>query len=90
MLIIVERGCRALNIRKGMVAEIVEAVNKGPDYSHQAACSVVFRVPVGYTKRGNRLRLWARHINRLRDPEFNLSTGRPEHRIRVRYIGEAR
>lgn len=69
-------GCKALDLPKGAVLQVVSAEAMGPDYSHQAL------VVVQYGTR--RVSLWARHPNRLQDPTFNLNNGNPLKRITVK------
>lgn len=72
---IVKKGCADLGIKKGMLAEIVSVEPMGLEFSNSA------RVKVRIGRR--EYTLWARHANRVQDPEFNLNNGSPELNIRI-------
>ncbi len=60
----VQKGCKTLDITKGMTATVTEIKPLGADYSHQV------KVILSY---GNRMvALYATHMNRLSDPVIPL------------------
>jgi len=59
------KGCLLLDIRKGMVANVISIQPLGPDYSYQAKVTLQFP--------GRQVSLYARHTNQTQKPKFNLS-----------------
>lgn len=78
--IVVDAGCKALNIHKHAVAVISEIKELGAEYSHTV------RVKIKMARHGGQERsLVARHINRLSDETFNLANPwRSDQKIKAR------
>lgn len=79
--VIVEKGCRANGIDKGVRASVKAIEPLGPDYNHLVRVTLFF---LNGFKSGKTVALYARHANRLSDPLVSLSDVRPEHKIQVR------
>lgn len=76
----VVKGCRKLEIVKGVFATVKETQLLGADYSHQVRVS--FQVMNGFHS-GKTFVLYARHENRLSDPVVRMNNGNPAHMIEV-------
>ena len=68
------KGCQAREIAKG-TATVKELTELGSEYGHS--------VRVVLTYKGRNIVLFARHLNRLGDPQVNLNTGNPLHTIKI-------
>ena len=74
----VVNGSRALGIPAHSNLYNVEVTPLGPDYGHQ--------VKVSFVHNGTQRTLYARHMNRVNEPEFNMNSGNPLKKIRVRNV----
>lgn len=81
-------GCRALNIKKGEKYTVTTIESLGSEYSHGVRLVLVktYLSLAGNTEYGKKTVLWARHMNRLNDAEFNLNNGDPFKKIRVKFV----
>lgn len=70
----ITKGCKARGIKKGR-ALVVSITELGADYGHSV------KVVLAYN--GKNYAFFARHVNRLSDPEVNLNDGDPTHAIKV-------
>jgi len=72
----ITKGCDGLQLRKNQKAIVMGITMLGAEYSHQ--------VKVTLNLGGRQTSLYARHINRLSDPTFNLNNGNPLKRVTIR------
>jgi hypothetical protein len=75
--VVVTKGCADRLVRSGTVAIVKKVEAMGADYNHAAKVVLAlshFRSVVFY----------ARHPNRLSDPEISMNDGNPLHKIKVR------
>ena len=79
--IAIVKGCKALDISKGVIARVVSIEPMGAEYSHQVR--VTFRFLNGF-RAGKTCVLWARHPNRLADLTVNLNNGNPCNIVQIR------
>jgi hypothetical protein len=76
----VEKGCNAVGITKGSMAQVKAIADLGPDYSHSVYVELFF---LNSFASGKTFQLYARHLNRLADTFVNLNDGNPNHKITV-------
>jgi hypothetical protein len=84
--VVVEKGCRTLDISKGVTAIVTEVKLLGAEYSHFVQVNLKF---VNGFKAGKTVVLNARHINRLSDLTTNLSDGWGRGKLVVRLSKKA-
>lgn len=76
----IAKGCRALDLPKGVSATVVSVTAMGAEYSH--AARVVLRLRNGF-RAGQTVTLWVRHPNRLGDACVRLNNGDPTKHIEI-------
>ncbi len=73
-------GCAARQVKAHSAWVVTDVSHLGPDHGHQVR--VVLRaISAGPTRS---IAWYARHANRLSDPEIRLNDGNPLHRIRIK------
>ena len=72
----ITKGCASLGIKKGR-GTLVSTQELGADYGYS--------VRVVISTHGKTYAFYARHINRLSDPEVNLNNGNPTKTIKVKF-----
>jgi hypothetical protein len=74
--LIIVSGSKALNLSKGAHLHVLEVIPLGAKYG--------YFVKVQFETKGRTMSLYARHMNRLNDDEFNMNNGDPLNKIRVK------
>jgi hypothetical protein len=81
--VIIAKGCKAREIKKGVKVDVVSVVQLGADYGH--CVKIVLEVPSPWIGRSTRpVAFYVRHVNRLSDDTIGMNDGNPMHRIEVR------
>lgn len=77
----ITKGCNARSVTKGATAVIKAVEPLGAEYGHQVKVSLYF---LNSFASGKTMAFYARHPNRLADPEVRLNDGNPSHTVVVR------
>jgi hypothetical protein len=80
MRILIQKGCKARSVAKGVTALVTAVTPLGAEYSHQVRVSLQLVNGMGA---GRRIAFFARHQNRLSDPVVRMNDGNPFHTIEV-------
>jgi hypothetical protein len=74
------KGCKAFDLPKGVMAQVVAVKELGKDFNYNV--SVSLKILNGF-KSGKTFTLEARHVNRLSDSVVRLSHAKPSEYIEV-------
>lgn len=76
----ITKGCTARSVTKGATAVVKAVEPLGAEYGHQVKVSLYF---LNSFASGTTMAFYARHPNRLADPEVRLNDGNPNHTVIV-------
>lgn len=78
--VLIDKGCKALDIARGVTAVVTGVDPLGPDFSHSVRVTIKF---LNGFRSGKSVVLYAQHMNRLSSPSINLNNGNPLKKISV-------
>lgn len=81
MRVIVQKGCVARGVVKGVTAKVTKIEPMGAEFGHSA--KVALCLMNGFNA-GKTVVFFVRHVNRLGDVFVSMNDGDPTHRIEVR------
>jgi hypothetical protein len=78
--VMIDKGCKALDIARGVTAVVTGVEPLGQDYSHSVRVTLKF---LNGFRSGKSVVLYAQHVNRLSATTINLNNGNPLKKISV-------